>query len=197
MLAQVLCSVAGPRAVAKQLYRLLKPGGELIFFEHHRSADWLACLVQCASELVRSYLFRGWLLPGLWTLVWPSVVGGCRLNRPTREIYQRQETGPASKSMAKRIQKRCSHAPGAAYQGKGCLGKCRHPINTSEVPKLSVTRAPRVVDSEYVHINPQTLYAQLNEPPTVHTSNTTSYQSPSLAEHKGIANPLKSANLPQ
>lgn len=36
---QVLCSVPVPKARAKELYRLLKPGGKLIFWEHHRNSD--------------------------------------------------------------------------------------------------------------------------------------------------------------
>ena len=37
--AQVLCSVADVHQTAKGLYKLLKPGGELILFEHMKSPD--------------------------------------------------------------------------------------------------------------------------------------------------------------
>lgn len=48
---QVLCSVPQPEAVAKQMYRLLKPGGMLIFWEHHANHDRLTRCIQ------------GWFLP--------------------------------------------------------------------------------------------------------------------------------------
>jgi SAM-dependent methyltransferase len=46
---QVLCSVPQPDEVAKELYGLLKPGGNLIFWEHHGSHDWLTRIVQSKS----------------------------------------------------------------------------------------------------------------------------------------------------
>lgn len=36
---QVLCSVPQPEKIAKALYRMLKPGGELVFYEHVISQD--------------------------------------------------------------------------------------------------------------------------------------------------------------
>jgi len=46
---QVLCSVDKPGDVAKGLYKLLKPGGKLIFWEHHHSHDPLTKLIQSTS----------------------------------------------------------------------------------------------------------------------------------------------------
>lgn len=43
---QVLCSVKKPTEVVAHLWRLLKPEGELIFWEHEMSVDWLTWLVQ-------------------------------------------------------------------------------------------------------------------------------------------------------
>lgn len=43
---QVLCSVSDPAKAAEVIYRLLKPGGELIFWEHHASHDWITRIVQ-------------------------------------------------------------------------------------------------------------------------------------------------------
>ncbi|CAD6576928.1 MAG: hypothetical protein ASARMPREDX12_008052 [Alectoria sarmentosa] len=63
---QVLCSVPQPAEMAGELYRLLKPGGQMVVYEHVESEDWLSRRVQ-----------------GLYTTVWPYVTGHCRLNRPT------------------------------------------------------------------------------------------------------------------
>lgn len=46
---QVLCSVAQPEAVTKALYKLLKPGGRLIFWEHHHSHDPVTKVIQSES----------------------------------------------------------------------------------------------------------------------------------------------------
>jgi len=43
---QVLCSVQDPVESAKVIYGLLKEGGELVFWEHHQSHDWLSRAVQ-------------------------------------------------------------------------------------------------------------------------------------------------------
>lgn len=47
---QVLCSVVDARAAARIIHRPLKPGGQLIFWEHVESNDTLTRLVQ--SKLV-------------------------------------------------------------------------------------------------------------------------------------------------
>ncbi|QGA17223.1 hypothetical protein EYB26_004893 [Talaromyces marneffei] len=59
---QVLCSVSDPDAAAKRIYRLLKPGGQLLFWEHAASQDFVTKQVQ-----------------GLWNLLWKPLVGGCDL----------------------------------------------------------------------------------------------------------------------
>lgn len=43
---QVLCSVQDPAAAAKQIHRLLKPGGQLLFWEHRASQDWVTRHIQ-------------------------------------------------------------------------------------------------------------------------------------------------------
>ncbi|KAL2272117.1 hypothetical protein FJTKL_08211, partial [Diaporthe vaccinii] len=43
---QVLCSVPDPELQARHLYRLLKPGGELLFWEHCRNKDVVTRAVQ-------------------------------------------------------------------------------------------------------------------------------------------------------
>ena len=44
---QVLCSVRDPKATVKQLYKLLKPGGMLVFWEHRESRNGVTRGVQC------------------------------------------------------------------------------------------------------------------------------------------------------
>ena len=49
---QVLCSVPKPEALAKDLYRLLKPGGQMVVFEHVKSEDYVSHFVQCLHSLI-------------------------------------------------------------------------------------------------------------------------------------------------
>lgn len=44
---QVLCSIPDAESVLKSLYKLLKPGGQLVFFEHQKSQDFVSRIVQC------------------------------------------------------------------------------------------------------------------------------------------------------
>lgn len=46
MSVQVLCSVPQPDALAKDLYRFLKPGGQMIVYEHVKSEDYVSHFVQ-------------------------------------------------------------------------------------------------------------------------------------------------------
>lgn len=62
----VLCSVPDQRTALAELRRVLKPGGELRFFEHVRSANLLLGVLQ-----------------DLITPLWAKVGGGCHLNRDT------------------------------------------------------------------------------------------------------------------
>ena len=43
---QVLCSVPRPAETVKRLYELLKPGGQMIVYEHVKSMDFCSGLVQ-------------------------------------------------------------------------------------------------------------------------------------------------------
>ncbi|MEU8318096.1 class I SAM-dependent methyltransferase [Nonomuraea sp. NPDC048881] len=66
VLSLVLCSVPDQRAVLGEVSRVLRPGGEVRFYEHVRSSRAAGALVQ---DLV--------------TPLWRRMAGGCRLNRDT------------------------------------------------------------------------------------------------------------------
>lgn len=62
----VLCSVEDPDAVLRQINSVLKPGGELRYFEHVASTGW-----------------RGWLQRLADSTVWPRIAGNCHTHRDT------------------------------------------------------------------------------------------------------------------
>jgi ubiquinone/menaquinone biosynthesis C-methylase UbiE len=62
----VLCSVARPTAALAELHRVLRPGGELRFYEHVRADSRRLAAVQDRMDLV-----------------WPRLAGGCHANRDT------------------------------------------------------------------------------------------------------------------
>lgn len=63
----LLCSVADVPAALAEFRRVLRPGGELRFYEHVRSRDILFAGFQQAADLV-----------------WPHLMGGCHPQRQTR-----------------------------------------------------------------------------------------------------------------
>src|SRR6516162_9163053 len=63
----LLCSVADVPAALAEFHRVLRPGGELRFYEHVRSRDLLFAGYQQAAGLV-----------------WPHLMGGCHPQRQTR-----------------------------------------------------------------------------------------------------------------
>jgi ubiquinone/menaquinone biosynthesis C-methylase UbiE len=63
----LLCSVADVPAALAEFHRVLRPGGELRFYEHVRSRDLLFAGYQQAAGLV-----------------WPRLMGGCHPQRQTQ-----------------------------------------------------------------------------------------------------------------
>jgi ubiquinone/menaquinone biosynthesis C-methylase UbiE len=72
VLSLVLCSVTDQRLALAEVSRVLRPGGELRFYEHVVSARPVVALVQ----------------RGLDATVWPRLVGGCHLARDTRRSIE-------------------------------------------------------------------------------------------------------------
>lgn len=62
----VLCSVEDPDNVLRQLNSVLKPGGELRFFEHVASPGWRGVMQRFADATV-----------------WPRIAGNCHTHRNT------------------------------------------------------------------------------------------------------------------
>ncbi|KAH0563150.1 hypothetical protein GP486_002288 [Trichoglossum hirsutum] len=69
---RVLCSVRNVEETVRGVYRMLKPGGKIVFFEHIRSR----------------YLFPR-LLEEVYNIPWSYMIANCHLNRPTDKILVR------------------------------------------------------------------------------------------------------------
>jgi len=67
----LLCSVADAPAALTEFRRVLRPGGELRFYEHVRSRDVLFAAWQQAADLA-----------------WPRLMGGCHVQRQTRATIE-------------------------------------------------------------------------------------------------------------
>jgi SAM-dependent methyltransferase len=55
---QVLCSVPDPDAILRRLYDFLRPGGQLVVYEHVRSRDVVSAMVQSMFVTSLTVLFR-------------------------------------------------------------------------------------------------------------------------------------------
>jgi SAM-dependent methyltransferase len=69
--ALIVCSIAKPTAALREMRRVLKTGGKLLFVEHGRS---------------RSAAIERW--PNRVNPIWRLVAGGCNLNRPIDELVR-------------------------------------------------------------------------------------------------------------
>jgi len=72
VISGLLCSVADVPATLAEFGRVLRPGGQLRFYEHVRSRDPVFARFQQAADLV-----------------WPHLMGGCHVQRQTRAAIGR------------------------------------------------------------------------------------------------------------
>ena len=70
----VLCTVPDPAYAVDELRRVVRPGGEVRFFEHVRSSRPRKARLQDALDD---------------TGIWPFFVGGCRTGRDTLGAFER------------------------------------------------------------------------------------------------------------
>jgi ubiquinone/menaquinone biosynthesis C-methylase UbiE len=67
----VLCTVDDPEAALREIARVLRPDGRLLFIEHVRASSRF--LAACQDKLLRP---------------WRGFAGGCECNRPTLELMR-------------------------------------------------------------------------------------------------------------
>ncbi|KAK3059047.1 hypothetical protein LTR09_000613 [Extremus antarcticus] len=67
---QCLCSIPTPEIIIKELYPMLKPGGQWLVYEHIKT--------KYQSDFV------GYWQSGI-NVIWPHLFGGCSITRPTDE----------------------------------------------------------------------------------------------------------------
>jgi ubiquinone/menaquinone biosynthesis C-methylase UbiE len=67
-----LCSIADVKTALDELHRVVRPDGELRFFEHVASPRWVARALQRAADAT----------------VWPHLSGGCHLGRDSGRLIE-------------------------------------------------------------------------------------------------------------
>lgn len=67
----VFCTIPNADTAARELYRVLKPGGQLLFFEH----------IQATGGVKKR--LQNWMNP-----LWKPLACGCHLNRDTHVVFQ-------------------------------------------------------------------------------------------------------------
>ena len=66
----VFCTIPEAEAAAREMYRVLKPGGKTVFFEHVRATD--ATLIRWQNR---------------FNTLWKKFACGCNLNRDTKALF--------------------------------------------------------------------------------------------------------------
>jgi ubiquinone/menaquinone biosynthesis C-methylase UbiE len=82
LMSLLLCSVKDQEKSLQEAYRVLKPGGKLIFLEHVRVAHPFASLGKAVKYFAQRILTS--------TRIWPSIGDGCCLDRDTLGVIKRQ-----------------------------------------------------------------------------------------------------------
>ena len=98
LLTYTLCTIPDWMQALRQMRRVLKPGGKLLFCEHGRAPD----------RRVENWQNR-------LTPVWKRLAGGCHLNRPIAELIQ--EAGFVIESLENVYAKKTPKFAGYMYYG--------------------------------------------------------------------------------